>query len=314
MAKTPIPSRFRLRPDLTLIEHVAAPDPKLYEFLRNLLFLVATKGGLDNSVLRDPTAAGGGHIIQDEGISLPTEPELDFIGNGVKVVDNPGSSATEVHISDWRTQFLLVEEWAGGIPNHPGDYGWERLGGHIAYNTGVANEPGGFVTQIKVNESTPIDDVWPADDTHADRVGLFLPAAFFDYVFRFEAPSGNSDNLLYVGLSADPVPYHDPPDAGIYFRKAFAETNWFAVCRDAFVETATDTGVAVSTALVTFRIRRSGVNIIFSIAGVDVATISANIPTHAVYLQKFWGCLNTAPTTYREAHRLDVLEIPVARS
>lgn len=42
---------------------------------------------------------GGGHTIQDEGVSLTQRSKLDFIGPGVSVVDNAISGATEVHIN-----------------------------------------------------------------------------------------------------------------------------------------------------------------------------------------------------------------------
>lgn len=33
---------------------------------------------------------GGGHVIEDEGVPLPAEPALNFIGAGVTAADNPG--------------------------------------------------------------------------------------------------------------------------------------------------------------------------------------------------------------------------------
>lgn len=40
----------------------------------------------------------GGHIIQDEGVSLPQRPFLNFIGPGVVASDNPGTGKTDVTI------------------------------------------------------------------------------------------------------------------------------------------------------------------------------------------------------------------------
>lgn len=45
-----------------------------------------------------PPSVGGGHAILDEGILLPTEPDLDFAGAGVTVTDVPGSTKTLVTI------------------------------------------------------------------------------------------------------------------------------------------------------------------------------------------------------------------------
>lgn len=41
---------------------------------------------------------GGGHTIQDEGVPLPAEAALNFIGAGVTAVDNPGAGSTDVTI------------------------------------------------------------------------------------------------------------------------------------------------------------------------------------------------------------------------
>lgn len=45
----------------------------------------------------DPVPMGG-HIIADEGIKLPTQPVLNFIGAGVTATDNPTDGTTDVTI------------------------------------------------------------------------------------------------------------------------------------------------------------------------------------------------------------------------
>lgn len=45
------------------------------------------------------TSSGGGHTIQDEGVSLASEPNLNFTGSGVSCVDNAGSSRTDCTIN-----------------------------------------------------------------------------------------------------------------------------------------------------------------------------------------------------------------------
>lgn len=41
---------------------------------------------------------GSGHVIQDEGTNLPSEPRLNFVGAGVAATDNPGNASTDVTI------------------------------------------------------------------------------------------------------------------------------------------------------------------------------------------------------------------------
>jgi len=40
----------------------------------------------------------GGHVIQKDGVPIADEPNLNFIGPGVTVVDNPGNNSTDVTI------------------------------------------------------------------------------------------------------------------------------------------------------------------------------------------------------------------------
>jgi hypothetical protein len=45
-----------------------------------------------------PGPGGDRHIIQDEGIDLPDQPRLNFIGDGVTATDNPATNTTDVTI------------------------------------------------------------------------------------------------------------------------------------------------------------------------------------------------------------------------
>jgi hypothetical protein len=56
-----------------------------------------------------PVAGGvGGHIIQDEGVSLTQRSRLNFVGSGVSATDDAGNDATVVTI-----QMQLWRIWAG---------------------------------------------------------------------------------------------------------------------------------------------------------------------------------------------------------
>lgn len=75
---------------------------------------------------------------------------------------------------------------------------------------------------------------------------------------------------------------NDPPSSGDYFEKLYADTNWFYVTRSGGTQTGsrTDTGIAVSTNWITFRINRaSDSSIDFYINGTLIGSQTANIPT-----------------------------------
>jgi len=50
-----------------------------------------------------------GHIIQDEGVDLPNQPKLNFIGGGVVASDNPGNTSTDVNIIGGITKLTNAE-------------------------------------------------------------------------------------------------------------------------------------------------------------------------------------------------------------
>lgn len=85
---------------------------------------------------------GSGHTIQDEGISLPSEPKLNFKGAGVTATDNLGVS-TDVTISGLGTHDLLsathtdttaASAVKGDIIIADATPKWKRLAGNTALN------------------------------------------------------------------------------------------------------------------------------------------------------------------------------------
>lgn len=63
--------------------------------------------------------AGGGHTIQDEGISLPARTKLNFYGLGVAAGDDPGNTTTNVYIPkyadiDTRVATVIVAKDGSG--------------------------------------------------------------------------------------------------------------------------------------------------------------------------------------------------------
>lgn len=60
----------------------------------------------------DPGANGAISSVQDEGVVLPVQPTLNFVGAGVTGVDNPGNNSTDINIpgtpiSAWSTNTIL---------------------------------------------------------------------------------------------------------------------------------------------------------------------------------------------------------------
>ena len=70
-----------------------------------------------------------------------------------------------------------------------------------------------------------------------------------------------------------------PVTSGFYFEKLDADTNWFAVTRNAGTQTRTDTTIAVTTTFMTFGLRVSGngSTVSFSINNVLLLSQSTNI-------------------------------------
>lgn len=97
---------------------------------------------------------------------------------------------------------------------------------------------------------------------------------------RIKEPASDADLDRTIGLvsqSSDLTPID-----GAFFRAAGAG-NWFAVCRAASVETAVDTGQALTDVWKVFEVRPAGTNVVeFKIDGVLVATIQTDIPTASV--------------------------------
>ena len=91
------------------------------------------------------------------------------------------------------------------------------------------------------------------------------------------------------------------PTRGCYFRyDRLTNTNWLCLTEDSSTETATDSGVAVSTGSVDLRVNvnSDGTSVDFYIDDVLVATNTTNIPSASVYSRGF--IQKSAGTTDRQ--------------
>jgi hypothetical protein len=66
--------------------------------IADLVTYVLTTTGPDVWDVLGAGGGGAGHTIQNEGATLPTRTNLNFIGNAVDATDNPGANASDVTI------------------------------------------------------------------------------------------------------------------------------------------------------------------------------------------------------------------------
>ncbi len=120
-----------------------------------------------------------------------------------------------------------------------------------------------------------------------DNVRLFGPVVrLIDNVrceLRVKEPGTDADLDRTIGLVDQSLTL--TPNNGAFFRVTGAG-NWFAVCRSAAVETAVDTGQALTNVYKRFEVRSAGTDAVsFSIDDVVVATIRTDVPTSFVSVQ-----------------------------
>lgn len=120
-----------------------------------------------------------------------------------------------------------------------------------------------------------------------DNVRLFgPPVRLNDNVrceLRVKEPGSDADLDRTIGLTDQSLTL--TPNNGAFFRVTGAG-NWFAVCRAASVETAVDTGQALTNTYKRFEVRSAGTDVVsFTIDDVVVATIQTNIPTNIIAVQ-----------------------------
>lgn len=71
----------------------------------------------------DPIPGGtGGHVIKDEGVTLPKQPNLNFVGAGVTATDDPVNSATKVTIPSGGTALAYGAATVYPDPSIPANF------------------------------------------------------------------------------------------------------------------------------------------------------------------------------------------------
>jgi len=208
---------------------------------------------------------------------------------------------------DYRTTCYLRDEFFGGAPasGSIGDLGWNTNGGSIAQGGGTTNEPG-FYTLATGGSSATTATIYTQGSA-----SVFAPGTF-DLVWRVRLNTVDTNTAAHIGMQ-DSVTTVAPTN-GHYFQKLDADTNWFAVSRaaGAQVGTRTDTGIAIDTAFIAFRIvRTASARADFYINGVLVASHSANI--HAANTNTVVGIVNSAAANKTISIGYFSMTVPVTR-
>lgn len=124
--------------------------------------------------LRNLVAGGGGHIILDDGATMPQRIKLDFVGNGVQVVDAPASGSTRVLVTkkelspgaDVRIVNSVVQRAGNGVLLFSG--GQELLREYATITEALGDAVSGDIVEIPAGTYTE-DVTVPAEVTLRGR-------------------------------------------------------------------------------------------------------------------------------------------------
>lgn len=202
------------------------------------------------------------------------------------------SSGQNESLYDPRQSVYIQEEFMSGVNTNGqgGALGWGQAGtvtgiastanriGIIRIDTGAAS---GTPSRINLGQMSATSAVIDPSTNVFIRWMTRLNTNDVDTTVRIGAANSTSGA---------------PPNDGIYFEKAAADTNWFCVTRASSTQTKTDTGIAVDTNFHTFSWRRDGYGVTCLIDYVPVVpSQSSNIPT--VFLAPFSYIINSAPAS-----------------
>ncbi len=197
------------------------------------------------------------------------------------LTDAAGGSGTTLETFNYQTAPEPFEDdFVGGstTSGSVGKLGWYTGNGSSNYRVSEANHPGIFRRDTSSSAGT-IAHLNLVSATGSGQNNGFLGGTR-DMTFVVRLNTNDTDTAARVGDFQ--TANNDPPSSGDYFEKLYADTNWFYVTRNGTVQTGsrTDTGIAVSTGWITFRINRaSDASIDFYINGTLIGSQTANIPT-----------------------------------
>jgi hypothetical protein len=281
--------------------------------------VVASVGGEDTTVV---TIAGGGYdIIEDEGTPLTQRTELNFVGAGVVASDD--GEKTIVTIAggggglDTLDTALLREDFYWSNPT-AGAFEQKYSFKNASINIGGANIEKYGVLALTVGQSTAgngcaftTEDGWKYNTSTTDIVWKGVLAV--DDLTNSMVACGvmNTTPTTFGGNITTQADFFTAITTGFGFIfDPATSANWQIWTTDAGTETVTTTTTAVATALTKLKVTwTKGSQAVFNINGVDVGTISTNIPTDEVF--NVFLVFNKIATT--EILDIDLLEVQCER-
>jgi len=234
--------------------------------------------------------ASGGHIIEDEGVPLPQQPALNFVGAGVTATDGVGKTVVTIpggggsfdlaNLVDPFVDFYFYDEFFYPDPTNQFPH-YEKsvtsifasnstVGGTVQYqNSAVANQV------ARINICGAGMQVIDSTKKLVLRVRTTLVSAFANTVYAtgFFSSQSNGPGGVY--------PWSNLTQFGLGFISD-GGANWKAYTDDDITPVTTDTGVAVDNAIHVFEIvfdPTGTPTITFKIDGVTVHTQTTNLPS-----------------------------------
>jgi len=218
------------------------------------------------------------------------DPPTPVIEAGSTLLYITGSGLADGLSSSLRKSGDIVDDFAAGgaTSSNIGELGWQVIVG-TGGTTSRTQVAGRFGVR-RIASGTTAGNLCQLNlsDFGGSATGGVHADDWFDLMFALAQIDNDTDTMVRVGMVNDGA---DPPVNGIYFEKLYADTNWFAVCRAAGVQTRTDMGLACNTSYRRLRIRRiSATQISFSIDA------NPTYPTQIVIATNVPAAMGLAPS------------------
>ncbi|MEK7169520.1 MAG: hypothetical protein AAB700_01620, partial [Patescibacteria group bacterium] len=257
--------------------------------------VLSLSGNTSGKIIIQPAAAAGTYTL-----TLPTSAGS---AGQVLTTDGSGNLSWAANGFDPTTTVEIMEEFVGSdiTSGNIGDYGWvSNIGGtgaSIEIGLSGGNAENNLIGSLGLNSGNDAAGSGVALNLNNSPTGnpLYAAQGNMTIIMRVRRGTNTDPNTTRrIGLASVNDKVNDTPRA-IYFR-ATGAGNWFAVTREASIETATDTGIAQLTSFQIFKIvtNSAGTSVGFYINNVLKATHTTNIPTTSLYPHLQIGSSGTA--------------------